>query len=89
MILDGAGWHRSHMLRRLRRITPRILPRYPPVLNPVERLWHWFREHHWSNRTDADEQTIIAEAIRSHRTLGRHGIPSICRTSRGVPADRV
>ena len=72
MILDGAGWHRSHKLRWPRRITPLFLPPYPPELNPVERLWHWFREHHWSNRTYADEQALVAEAIRgTARSAGR------------------
>jgi hypothetical protein len=50
MILDGAGWHCAHKLRWPRRITPLFLPPYSPELNPVERLWHWLREHHWSNR---------------------------------------
>lgn len=79
MILDGVGWHKAHKLRWLRRITPLLLPPYSPELNPVERLWHWLREHHWSDRTYADEQALVEEAIRSHRTLRRKDIRSICR----------
>ena len=89
MILDGAGWHCSHKLRWPRRITPLFLPPYSPELNPVERLWHWFREHHWSNRTYADEQALVAEAIRSHRTLRRKDIRSICRVGWVTPEDQV
>jgi transposase len=89
MVLDGAGWHCSHKLRWPRRITPLFLPPYSPELNPVERLWHWFREHHWSNRTYADEQALVAEAIRSHRTLRRKDIRSICRTRWITPEAQV
>jgi hypothetical protein len=46
MILDRAGWHCSHKLRWPRRVTRLFLPPYSLELNPVERLWHWFREHH-------------------------------------------
>jgi transposase len=76
MILDGAGWHCSHKLRWPRRINQLFLSPYSPELNPVERLWHWFREHRLSNRTYADEQALVAEAIRSHRTLRREDIRS-------------
>jgi len=36
--------------------------------------------HHWSNRTHADEQALVEEAVRSHRTLRGTRIRSICRT---------
>jgi hypothetical protein len=71
MILDGAGWHCAHKLRWPRRITPPFLASYSPELNPLERLWHWLCKHHWSNRTYADEQALVVEAIRSDRTLRR------------------
>jgi len=41
---------------------------HSPELNPVERLWHWFRVHHWSNRTYANEQAPVA---RRPPTRGR------------------
>ena len=87
MILDGAGWHSAHKLRWPRRITPLFLPPYSPELNPVERLWHWLREQHWSNRTYADEQALVEEAIRSHRALRGKDIRSICRTRWITPED--
>jgi len=89
MILDGAGWHGSPKLRWPRRITPLFLPPHSPELNPVERLWRWFREHHGTNRTHAEEQALVAEAIRSLRTLRRKDIRSICRTSWGTPEAHV
>ena len=89
MILDGAGWHRAHKLRWPRRITPLFLSPYSPELNPVERLWPRLREHHWSNRTYADEQALVEEAVRSHRTLRRKDVRSICRTRWITPEDQV
>ena len=53
-----------------------FLPPYSPELNPVERHWHWLREHDWSNRTYADEQALVEEAVRSYRTLRRKVIRS-------------
>jgi transposase len=77
MIRDRAGWHCSHNLRWPRRITPLFLPPYSPELNSVERMWYRFREHHWSSRTYADEQALVVEAIRIHRTLRRKDISSM------------
>jgi len=85
MILDGTGWHGSHKLRWPRRSTPP----YSPEPNPAERLWHWFREHHWSNRTYADEEAPVTAAIGSHRTLRRKDIRSLCRISWVTPEDHV
>ena len=87
MVLDGAGWHRNESLEVPANISLLSLPPYSPELNPVERLWHWLREHHWSNRTYADEQALVDEAIRSHRTLRRKDIQSICRTRWITPED--
>lgn len=51
-----------------------------PELNPAERLWLWFREHHWSNRVYPDEASLIHAAKRSHRQLRRAQVRSICAT---------
>lgn len=87
---QATGWSIAIPYREVNtETTQAFLPPYSPELNPVERLWHWFREHHWSNRTYADEQALVAEAIRSHRTLRRRDIPSICRTRWVTPEDEV
>ncbi|MEI6504468.1 MAG: transposase [Planctomycetota bacterium] len=39
-----------------------FLPPYSPERNPDERLWLWFRDHHWSNRASLDEPSLIREA---------------------------
>ncbi len=59
-------------------VTPLFLPPYSPELHPAERLWLWFREHHWSNRVYPDEPSLIREAKRSHRQLRRAQVRSIC-----------
>jgi transposase len=80
MVLDRAGWHIAKQLKWPRRITPLFLPPYSPELNPAERLWLWFREHDWSNRVYPDEAALIQEAKRSHRSLRRARVRSICAT---------
>ncbi len=86
MVLDGAGWHRAKKLRWPKRITPLFLPPYSPELNPVERLWLWLRNNHWSNRTYADESALLAAASASRR-LTRSRVRSVCRVSWVMRAD--
>ena len=49
VILDRAGWHRSHALLVPGNITLLELPPYSPELNPVERVWHYLRSHWLAN----------------------------------------
>lgn len=49
VILDGAGWHRSHGLVVPGNITLLPLPPYSPELNPVERIWRYLRSHWLAN----------------------------------------
>ena len=39
------------------------LPPYPPELNPVENLWHYFLSRYWSNRTYGDDDDLRHAAI--------------------------
>ena len=43
LVLDGAGWHRSHDLIVPDNITLLELPPYAPELNPVENVWQYLR----------------------------------------------
>lgn len=48
VILDGAGYHRSEVVRteaKKRGIKLHYLPPYSPNLNPIERLWKVMNEH--------------------------------------------
>ena len=50
MILDGAGWHKSKLLRVPHNIRLVSLPPYSPELNPVEHIWDELREKSFHNR---------------------------------------
>jgi len=49
MIMDQAGWHRSHELNTPTNILIQHLPPYSPELNPVELLWREIRRKHLNN----------------------------------------
>ena len=57
------------------------LPPYAPELNPVERLWLYLRQHHWSNRTLADIDALEEAAVAGWRAvcLKPEKVRSICR----------
>lgn len=50
LVLDGAGWHRSHTLKLPPNLRLLMLPPYSPELNPVENLWDELREKSFHNR---------------------------------------
>ncbi len=50
LVLDGAGWHRSHTLKLPHNLRLLMLPPYSPELNPVENLWDELREKSFHNR---------------------------------------
>ena len=51
MLVDGAGWHRSHGLRIPENIRLIQQPSHSPELNPVEHLWEELREKHFPNKS--------------------------------------
>ena len=78
---DGAGWHTAKALRAPPNITLLRLPPYSPELNPVERLWLYLREHHWSNRLYAGLKELEEAAVSGWRAvcLQPEQVRSICR----------
>lgn len=50
LVLDGAGWHRSHGLKIPKNMVLLPLPPNSPQLNPVEHLWDELREKSFHNR---------------------------------------
>ena len=50
MVMDGAGWHRSHALTAPANIYLLTLPPYAPELNPIEHIWDELREKFFHNR---------------------------------------
>jgi transposase len=82
LVWDGAGYHSaSASLRTPANLTLVTLPAYAPELNPVERLWLYLREHHWSNRTYPDIDALEEAAVKGWRAvcLRPEKINSICR----------
>ena len=49
MVLDGAGWHASGLLKPPQNMKLLPLPPYAPELNPVEHVWDELREKHFHN----------------------------------------
>jgi putative transposase len=62
MLVDGAGWHRSHGLELPENIRLIQQPSHSPQLNPVEHLWEDLRENHLPNKAfqslDGFEQAL-------------------------------
>ncbi|HZN67855.1 MAG TPA: IS630 family transposase [Tepidisphaeraceae bacterium] len=58
---DGAGFHTARSLHVPHNVTLLTLPPRSPELMPVENLWHYEREHHWSNR-EYDDYDALQEA---------------------------
>lgn len=53
VILDGAGYHRSRLVKdwaEVVNIKLHYLPPYSPNLNPIERMWKLMNEHARNNR---------------------------------------
>ena len=58
LVLDGAGWHRSHAIVLPRNVRLMWLPPYSPELNPVETLWDELREKYFHNRLFASLEAL-------------------------------
>ena len=79
LIMDQAGWHKSRALALPESVTVPLLPPYSPEPNPVERLWHFPRSHHLSNRAYEDHDHLIDAGTAAWRTLTPQTIKSVCR----------
>ena len=63
LVLDQAGWHGARALQvpksiTLVSITLVPLPPYSPDLNPVERVWLYWRERYLSHRLLQDDEAV-------------------------------
>jgi len=79
---DGAGYHSaSEALRCPANMTLVALPPDSPERNPVGRLWLYLRQHHWSNRADADLDAVERAAAAGWRAvcLKPERIRTVCR----------
>ena len=81
LVWDGAGYHVAKKLRVPPNLSAIQLPPYSPELNPVERLWLYLREHHWSNRVYPDLDALEEAAVAGWRAvcLTPEKVKTICR----------
>ncbi len=81
LIWDQAGFHKSKQLKIPDNITIIPLPPYSPELNPVENLWHYLRNHYWSNRAYVGYDDLRFAAIEAWQkaALKPEIIKSVCR----------
>lgn len=81
LVLDNAGWHTTGGLNVPPNLTLLALPPYTPELNVVERLWHWIKDHEFSNRTYPTYDELADEVCRMWRNLTDDRILTVCRCS--------
>jgi transposase len=77
---DGAGFHTANALAVPPNISIEKLPPRSPELMPVENLWHYLREHYWSNRQYADYHALEIAAGEGWRAacLDPQKIKTVC-----------
>jgi len=81
LVLDNAGWHTTRGLRIPENITFLPLPACTPELNVVERLWHWIKDHEFSNRVYPDYDDLADTVCVMWQGLLSERIQSVCRCS--------
>lgn len=79
LVLDNAGWHTTGRLTVPANITLLALPAYSPELNVIERLWHWIKDHAFSNRVYPDYDALADAVAEMWRDLCPERIRSVCR----------
>jgi hypothetical protein len=80
LIWDGAGYHTAKALSLPSNVSLLQLPPRSPELMPMENLWHYEREHYWSNRKYADYAALEAAACEGWRAvcMDRQKVKTIC-----------
>ena len=81
LVLDNAGWHTTSRLEVPGNMTLLPLPPYTPELNVVERLWHWIKDHEFSNRVYPEYDELADAVSGMWRGLSPQRIQSVCRCS--------
>lgn len=68
MVLDGAGWHRTHF-DLPDNLKLHFLPPYSPELNPQEHIWDELREKWFHNRVFGSLDALEAQLVQGLRAL--------------------
>jgi transposase len=77
MVLDRAGWHTAKRLVIPSNVTLVWLPPYSPEINPVERVWLYLREKHWSHRLLDTADAIVDALCRAWNALTAERLQSL------------
>ena len=77
MVLDRAGWHTAKRLVIPSNVTLIWLPPYSPEINPVERVWLYLREKHWSHRLLDTYDAIVDALCRAWNALTAERLRSL------------
>ena len=81
LVMDNASWHTTGSLKTPDNITSLPLPAYTPELNVIERLWHWFKSHEFSNRIYDSYDSLVEELAKMWQALPDERIKSVCACS--------
>jgi len=81
LVLDNAGWHTTAGLEIPANVTLLPLPAYTPELNVVERLWHWIKDHEFSNRIYEDYDELADSVCSMWQSLQSKRIQTVCACS--------
>jgi len=65
VLLDGAGYHKSHRLRVPENITLIPLPRYAPELNSAENIWEYLRKNKLANTVFNSYDDIVEKTCQA------------------------
>lgn len=81
LMMDQAGWHKSHDLVIPDNIVIEYLPPYSPELNPVERLWWWLRKEVTHNIVFQTLEAIMDALEKEFRKITLNQLASLCHCS--------
>lgn len=81
MIMDNARWHKSKSLYTPQNITIDYLPPYSPELNPVEKLWQWFRQEVTHNWLYHGLEGLMDALQKEYLKLDKEFLSSLCNCS--------
>ena len=83
VVLDNWSIHRHDDVQAALQALPRIqlvwLPTYAPWLNPIEKLWRWFRQDVWYRHRQADDWDALQQRVHQFFDQFASGSPELLR----------
>jgi transposase len=83
VVLDNWSIHRHDdvlsALQEVPRLQPVWLPTYAPWLNPIEKLWRWFRQDVWYRHRQADDWAALQQRVHQFFDQFATGSPELLR----------